>query len=209
MHAVDGVSLHARGGRGARHRRRIRLGQERHHAGADGADRLSRAGCSADKLRFAGHDLLDLVRPRAARAHRQGRRDDLPGADDQPQPLLHHRLPARWRRCACTEGWTRRRRSGARSSCWSRSAFPRRESRLHGLSAPAVRRHEPARDDRDGDRLQSAPADRRRADHRARRHHPGADPRPAAQPAARARHGAGADHPQHGRGRARWRSASP
>ena len=68
------------------------------------------------------------------------------------------------------------------------------------LSAPAVRRHEPARDDRDGHRLQPAAADRRRADHRARRHHPGADPRPAAQPAEGARHGLGADHAQHGRG---------
>ena len=70
-----------------------------------------------------------------------------------------------------------------------------------GLSAPAVRRHEPARDDRHGDRLQSAPPDRRRADHGARRHHPGADPRPAAVACSGARHGAGADHPQHGRGR--------
>ena len=69
------------------------------------------------------------------------------------------------------------------------------------LSAPDVGRHEPARDDRDGHRLQSAPADRRRADHRARRDDPGADPRPAARPAAGARHGAGARHAQHGRGR--------
>jgi dipeptide transport system ATP-binding protein len=68
------------------------------------------------------------------------------------------------------------------------------------LPAPALGRHEPARDDRDGHRLQPAPADRRRADHRARRHHPGADPRPAARPAEGARHGAGAHHAQHGRG---------
>ena len=33
--------------------------------------------------------------------------------------------------------------------------------------------------------LRARAADRRRADHRARRHHPGADPRPAAGPAAR------------------------
>jgi ABC-type dipeptide/oligopeptide/nickel transport system ATPase subunit len=38
------------------------------------------------------------------------------------------------------------------------------------------------------------------ADHRARRHHPGADPRPAAVAAARPRHGADPDHAQHGRG---------
>ena len=69
------------------------------------------------------------------------------------------------------------------------------------LPAPAFGRHEPARDDRHGDRLQSQAADRRRADHRARCHHPGADPRSPAQAAARNRHGAGADHPFHGRRR--------
>ena len=44
------------------------------------------------------------------------------------------------------------------------------------VSAPAVGRHAPAGDDRHRPRLQSQAADRRRADHRARRHHPGADP---------------------------------
>ena len=42
------------------------------------------------------------------------------------------------------------------------------------LSAPAFRRHVPARADRDGVRRQPAPGDRRRADDRARRHDPGA-----------------------------------
>ena len=45
------------------------------------------------------------------------------------------------------------------------------------VSAPALRRHAPARDDRHGARLQSQADHRRRADHGARRHHPGADPR--------------------------------
>ena len=57
------------------------------------------------------------------------------------------------------------------------------------LPAPDVGRPVPARDDRHGDRLQSEAADRRRADHRARRDHPGADPRPAAAAAGRDRHG--------------------
>ena len=43
--------------------------------------------------------------------------------------------------------------------------------------------------------------DRRRADHRARRHDPEADPRPFDEAAGRARHGADHDHPQYGRGR--------
>ncbi len=98
------------------------------------------------------------------------------------------------------EGSAAGRGGARRSSCWRRSASPPpRPARR--LPAPALRRHEPAGDDRHGDRLQPEAADRRRADDRARRHHPGADPRPAARPAARARHGAGADHPRHGRGR--------
>ena len=48
------------------------------------------------------------------------------------------------------------------------------------LSAPAVGRHAPARHDRHGAGLRARAADRRRADHGARRHHPGADPRAAA-----------------------------
>ncbi len=43
--------------------------------------------------------------------------------------------------------------------------------------------------------------DRRRADHRARRHDPEADPRPAGRPAGEIRHGADHDHAQYGRGR--------
>ena len=45
------------------------------------------------------------------------------------------------------------------------------------LPAPVLRRHAPARDDRHGAVLQPQAAARRRADHRARRDHPGADPR--------------------------------
>ena len=69
------------------------------------------------------------------------------------------------------------------------------------LSAPALGRHAPARDDRHGAVVQSQGADRRRADHRARRHHPGADPRPDARAAGHARHRDHPDHPRHGRGR--------
>ena len=50
-------------------------------------------------------------------------------------------------------------------------------------------------------------ADRRRADHRARRDHPGADPRAAGRDEGRARHGDHADHPRDGRGGRRPRSA--
>ena len=69
------------------------------------------------------------------------------------------------------------------------------------LSAQAVGRHAPARHDRHGAGLRAAAADRRRADHGARRHHPGADPRPDARAAPRHRHGHHPDHPRSRRGR--------
>ena len=72
-----------------------------------------------------------------------------------------------------------------------------------GVSAPALRRDAPAGDDRDGAGLQSEAPDRRRADHRARRDDPGADPRPDARSETprRRRH-----HPDHARSRRGRRS---
>ena len=72
--------------------------------------------------------------------------------------------------------------------------IPEAERRLRRVPAPAVRRHAPARDDRDRARVRPEAAVRRRADDRARRHGAGADPRPAARAAARAVHGDGARH---------------
>ncbi len=69
------------------------------------------------------------------------------------------------------------------------------------LHVRVLRRHAPARHDRDGAGLQSVAADRRRADHRARRDDPGGDPRPDQAAAGRARHGGDVHHPRHGRRR--------
>ena len=74
------------------------------------------------------------------------------------------------------------------------------------LSARVLRRHAPARDDRDGAVVLAEAADRRRADDRARRDDPGADPRRAA-PAAR-RDGRRGD-PRHPRPRRRRRHRRP
>ena len=57
---------------------------------------------------------------------------------------------------------------------------PRGRAPARGVPAPALRRHAPARDDRDRARVRPEAAVRRRAHHRARRHGAGADPRPAA-----------------------------
>ncbi len=64
------------------------------------------------------------------------------------------------------------------------------------LSAPAVGRPAPAGDDRHGAGQRARPPDRRRADDRARRHHPGADPEAAEEPAGALRHGAAVHHPR-------------
>ena len=64
------------------------------------------------------------------------------------------------------------------------------------ISPPALRRHAPARGDRDRAVLRAKAADRRRADHRARRDDPGADPRSAGARAAPPAHGDDPDHPR-------------
>ena len=64
------------------------------------------------------------------------------------------------------------------------SAFPTRAARRR-ISAPDVRRHAAARNDRDGALLATRTTHRGRADDRAGCDHPGADPRPDARAAAR------------------------
>ena len=64
------------------------------------------------------------------------------------------------------------------------------------LSAPVLRRHAPARDDRDGPRQRAVAAHRRRADDGPRRDDAGADPRADAQAPGRLRHRDHHDHPR-------------
>ena len=54
---------------------------------------LARGGQrSAKRMSFAGTDLTVAVGPRDGAPARQSHVDDLPGADDEPQPGLHDRL---------------------------------------------------------------------------------------------------------------------
>ena len=103
-----------------------------------------------------------------------------------------------------------RRRLGEGAGAGEGAARPRAHSRrgepARLLSAPVLRRHAPARDDRHGARLPAAPDHRRRADHRARRHGAGADPRPAEGADARDRLVAAPDHARSRRGGALRRS---
>ena len=71
-----------------------------------------------------------------------------------------------------------RRRASARDRAAERGRHSRPAAAHRFLPVADVGRPAAARDDRDGDRLRAQAADRRRADHRARRHDPEADPRP-------------------------------
>ena len=70
------------------------------------------------------------------------------------------------------------RRWRARCELLEEVQHPRAGGAAQAVSAPALRRPAPARDDRHGARQPSRRADRRRADDRARRHRAGADPEP-------------------------------
>ena len=87
-----------------------------------------------------------------------------------------------------------------------RVRIPDAESHLGRLSACAERWHAPARGGCHRAVVRCGAADRRRADHRARRHRAGAVPRAAPLGAARVRHEHDLRHARPGRGRADVRS---
>ena len=94
---------------------------------------------------------------------------------------------------------------GQRARAAAPGRHPERRPEHRRLSAPVLRRDAPARDDRDGAVLQPGRADRRRADHRARRHDPGADPRPDPWSSRTLRLGRHPHHPRPRRRRGRRR----
>ena len=123
----------------------------------------------------------DLPGPRparhaAARADRPARRRHrlrAPASDDVAQSRPVARRPVR--RASQTPRPGRQSgpaRTGARRARFGSSAASGRPARP--FSAPAFRRPVPARADRHGLRRQAGPDYRRRANHGARRHHPGA-----------------------------------
>ena len=95
--------------------------------------------------------------------------------------------------------WRRSQPAGGRGA--GERPHPRPRAAGEGLPAPALGRHAPARDDRHRARLRAGSSDRRRADHRARRHRAGGDHRADAEFMRRARHGHFDDQPRSRPGR--------
>jgi microcin C transport system ATP-binding protein len=160
--------------------RRIRIGQIRHGALSvlkllpyPTAHRI-RKGASVQR-----QDLLGPTR-RSFAGPRQRHLDDLSGADDVAQSAAHHRAADRRDRSDLHRGLAVRRRGSARIELLTQVGIPIRRAACQ-LSAPALRRAAPARDDRHGAGERAGSADRGRADHRARRHRAGADPEAAAR----------------------------
>ena len=157
------------------------------------------ARVSADALRFEGRDLLALT-PRQRRALSGSEIAMIfqePVASLNPCFTVGFQIEETLRKHTDLGAAERRERA---VELLTAGRHPRAARAAEVVPAPDVRRPVPAGDDRHRHRLHPEAADRRRADHRARRDHPEADPRPAAAAAGRARHGAGADHPRHGGG---------
>ena len=190
-----GLELRARGARDARHRRRVRLGQDPERAEPA---RFARGKRARDRRRAVRRpQSAGVARARAAADSWQQDIDDLPRPDDVAESLSHDRgtdAPSGSRpRAGVYEGGARAVPRDARGR-----RDPRGRGALRSLPARALGRHAAARDDRDEPAARPAGADRGRADDRARRDRASADPRAHEGPQAPLRH---RDHPDHARPR--------
>ena len=183
LHAVRRRQLRPRARPDALRRRRNRLGQERHRP-LDPADRRApgphRRRRDPAPRRRRRHD-----RPRRPSTRRPRDPRDPRPADrmifQEPMSLAlagpHRRRPdRRGAPAASDDGQEGRARADGRAAAPGRDPEPRGDGRP--LHLRVLRRHAPARDDRDGAGLQPRHPDRRRADDRARRDDAGRDPRP-------------------------------
>ena len=130
---------------------------------------------------------------RVADSTRQPDRDGLPGSVHRAEPRTPDRAPDR-RAPDPSPGPPAWRGAPDRSrASWYKVGIPARRCRGPRLPSPAQRGHAAAGPDRRGAGLQPRAPPPRRADHRARRDHRGADPGPGGNPAGRG----AAEHPLH------------
>ena len=190
----------------ARHRRRIRLRQERHRALHPAHRRTPRP--HRRRRDPAASRRRAQRRPREARLRQRGdardprRRDrpGVPGADELAVGIPHDRQPDH-RGDPPALHPVEARGTGARDRTAGNGRHPASGAARRRLFVRTVRRTAPARDDRTRARRRTAHPDRRRTDDRAGCHHPGADPGTDPPHAAGARPGGDPDHPRHGRDR--------
>ena len=175
--------------------RRIRLRQIGQRAVDPEAAALSDRVASLRQHPLQGPRAARPVGARDPRHPRQRHLDHLPGADDLAQSAAHDRGADR-RDPAAAQRHPRRDGAGADAGTADPGRHSRAGNAARELSASIVRRPAPARDDRDGARQRAGSADRRRADHRARRHRAGADPGAARRDPRAARHEPAVHHPR-------------
>ena len=193
--------VHGRPRRGRGDRRRVGLRQVRHRDDADGADPRPQREVRRDARRSTATSWSP--RPRTSSSKIRGAGIAMvfqdPMSSLNPVYRIGNQIVEQIRvhdheiSKAAGDG-PRRRADGARR-------HPARGRAAALLPARVLGRHAPARDDRDGAVVLAEAADRRRADDRARRHDPGADPRRAAATAIRDGRGNHPRHPRPRRGR--------
>ncbi len=132
------------------------------------------------EIMFKGRDLLPLDES----AMRRVRGDDITIVFQEPMTSLNplHTIEKQiGEDSAAASRPDRRRRARADAGSVDAGRHPGPAKPAWRLSASAFRRPAPARHDRHGAGQRARPADRGRADHRARRHRAGADHRAAAE----------------------------
>ena len=151
------------------------------------------------EIRFEGKDLLALPEEemRRIRGHQISMIFQEPMTSLNPVYTVGEQIGEAVR---LHQGLDRKQAQGARGGDAAPGGHPRSRAARGRVSAPALRRHAPAGDDRHGAGVQPGAGHRGRAHHRAGRDDPGADPRSAQAAAGRARHGGDAHHPRSGRG---------
>ena len=196
VRAVDGVSLHGRARPGRRPGGRVRQRQVGHLAGRDGPAAQPRGAASTARCASPGATCCRSGDRELARDARARHRDGVPGPHELAQPGRPGRHARSPRCCARTPTSTAAAARAEAEDLLRRVGIPDPRRRLGGVPAPALRRHAPARDDRDRAGLQAAAADRRRAHDGARRDDPGAGARAAEAAGHRDRDGDDHDHPR-------------